>query len=797
MKIGLSTKRKLGFVKGTIPKPVVLPVTTENSVARATNATNIEMWDTCNNLVISWIMSSVLIQQEESQKDVFNYGLPEKVGYPVWHHKYKNQGRTNQSRSVQNQSRSTPKRTAANVTSGSNSSTFTSEQFENLMRNVLKDMKPGSSSGDCINDELEFVADHMTPYCRDMINAKILEILLKITLPNGDSSKITQIRQVRLQNGIVLKDVLCDLRTRKVHGMGKKIRGLYHLLNVPIDQVDAKLRMEVGNSTSLSSCFAGVYNKTMYPNLYSLWHHSKSCSSVVFDLIHMDTCEPYKVPTNGKFKYFLTIVDDFSRATWTYLMVYKSDALEIIKVFLKFVKLQFNTKFSFFFQPLHDSMPVYPFVYDCFESANTPNGPTAQVETVIPNTTEESVSVVPNTPKVSSFNVPTSSTTTNTEALVRKSSRYSRPPNPKGFKEAVKDPGWCDAMNAELRPLEENITWELVDLPPNKKEISSHWIYKTKLKYDGSVKRKKDRLVVQGNRSIKRVDYDETFAPVAKMITVRSLQAVAAMQGWNITQMDVSNAFLHGDLFKDVYMYLPMGYVGKRENVQDSKLSTSKVCKLKKSLYGLKQAPRQWFAKLSNALLSFGYKQSKANYSLFTTTNPEGFTAVLVYVDDLIITSNDSTQIDLLKRQFRSQFHMKDLGALHYFLGLKVTKADSGLFVFQKKYTLEMLQDAGVLNSRPYKLPMDHNLKLQADVGTPLQDPEVYRKFIGRLIYLTITRPDICYTVQLLSQFMQNLTLVHMQAVKHLMRYLLNSLGQGILLAHHFKVQLAAYCDSD
>nr|GEY11447.1 zinc finger, CCHC-type [Tanacetum cinerariifolium] len=198
-----------------------------------------------------------VIQQEESQKDVFNTGLPaiettallsktggkekctiygfkwhppvknwEKVGYPVWHHKFKNQVK-------QNQSKQNPKRTTASVKSGSNSFTFTSEQFENLMRNVLKDMKPGETSGDCTDDELKFI--------EDMINAKILEILPKITLPNGDSSNITHIGQVRLKNGILLKDVLCDLRIRKVQGLCRKIGGLYHLLNVPIDQVDAKL----------------------------------------------------------------------------------------------------------------------------------------------------------------------------------------------------------------------------------------------------------------------------------------------------------------------------------------------------------------------------------------------------------------------------------------------------------------------------------------------------------------------------------------------------------------------------
>ncbi|GKE86337.1 hypothetical protein Tco_1560079 [Tanacetum coccineum] len=164
--------------------------------------------------------------------------------------------------------------TDASVTSGSNSFTFTYEQFENLMRNVIKDMKHDVITGDCTDDELKFVAgmiclnaatidtrasDHMTPFCRDMINAKILESLPKITLPNGDSSEITQIGQVKLKNGILLKD----------------IGGLYHLLNVLVDQADVKLRIEVESSVNsgLFSCSASVYNKAVYPNMYNLWHH--------------------------------------------------------------------------------------------------------------------------------------------------------------------------------------------------------------------------------------------------------------------------------------------------------------------------------------------------------------------------------------------------------------------------------------------------------------------------------------------------------------------------------------------
>ena len=182
---------------------------------------------------------------------------------------------------------------------------------------------------------------------------------------------------------------------------------------------------------------------------------------------------------------------------------------------------------------------------------------------------------------------------------------------------------------------------------------------------------------------------------------------------------------------------------------------------------------------------------------MFVKKDGESFTAILVYVDDLLITGNDESQICKLKSQLSSSFHMKDLGELSYFLGLEICKSAQGIFISQQKYTRELLQEGGVLNHKPYKLPMDPNLKLQADVGTPMTDPEVYRRFIGKLIYLTVTRPDICYTVQLLSQFMQAPTSVHMQAVKHLLRYLLNSPSQGILLASDSAVQLKAYCDSD
>ena len=151
------------------------------------------------------------------------------------------------------------------------------------------------------------------------------------------------------------------------------------------------------------------------------------------------------------------------------------------------------------------------------------------------------------------------------------------------------------------------------------------------------------------------MDYHETFAPAAKMTTVRALLAIAAAKGWTLSQMDVSNAFLHGDLYEEVYMHLPQGYTGygsriSADTVPVSVRGSGKVCKLLKLLYGLKQAPRQWFAKLSSALISFGYEQSRADYSLFTKQTTNSFTAVLVYVDDMMITGDDQQEMLKLKQ---------------------------------------------------------------------------------------------------------------------------------------------------
>lgn len=225
-------------------------------------------------------------------------------------------------------------------------------------------------------------------------------------------------------------------------------------------------------------------------------------------------------------------------------------------------------------------------------------------------------------------------------------------------------------MNAELQALETNDTWEVTDLPPGRRTISCKWIFKTKYNSDGTVERHNARLVVLGCRQKAGLDYEETFAPVATMILVRALLVVAAMKGWHTCQMDVSNSFLHVDLFEEVYMRFPPGYTAPRCEITPASATASsvrgsgKVCRLLKSLYGLKQAPRQWFVKLSTALISFGFVQSKAYYSLFTKQVQDKFTTILIYVDDMMIACNNQAEILQLKQQLSSRFHMKDLGDL-------------------------------------------------------------------------------------------------------------------------------------
>lgn len=234
---------------------------------------------------------------------------------------------------------------------------------------------------------------------------------------------------------------------------------------------------------------------------------------------------------------------------------------------------------------------------------------------------------------------------------------------PKSYKEASKHERWRKAMRDEIDALEKNKTLEITDLPPGKKAIGCQGVFKTKLKHDGSFERDKARLVVLENHQKEGEDFTDTSALVAKLVTVHTFLAVAVARKWEVHQLDVNNAFLHGDLNEEVYMRLPPGF---------SSSVPGKVCRLRKSLYGLRQSPRNWFAKLTSSLRKYGFQQSHADYTPFTYKIGDDVLSVLVYVDDILVAGNNSTLCSSFKRYLDDCFRLKDLGPLKYFFRYRV-----------------------------------------------------------------------------------------------------------------------------
>lgn len=368
---------------------------------------------------------------------------------------------------------------------------------------------------------------------------------------------------------------------------------------------------------------------------------------------------------------------------------------------------------------------------------------------------------------------------------------------PQHYKEAVLITEWCEAMNVELAALEANNTWDVVPLPPNKKPVGCKWLYKVKYLPNGQVDRFKARLVAKGFTQTVNMDYFETFAPVAKMTTFRLILAIAAMKDWCITQLDVTNAFLHGMLDEEVYMSVPPGF-SIPSHVLDKYPGQKLVCRLLKSLYGLKQAPRQWFIALSSALLSFGFVQTNGDSSLFVFARGDDLILLLIYVDDMIMTGNNAILMSQVTEFLSTHFKIKDLGPLSFFLGIQVTKTTDGFFMNQQKYVMDILKDFVYLKPQSAVVPMEQHHELLKDTDSPLlQDVTSYRRLVGKLIYLTISRPDLAYSVHVLAQFMNNPHVTHWHAALKLIRYLSHTTEQGLFYAKHANPVLTAYCDAD
>jgi hypothetical protein len=353
-------------------------------------------------------------------------------------------------------------------------------------------------------------------------------------------------------------------------------------------------------------------------------------------------------------------------------------------------------------------------------------------------------------------------------------------------------------MKNEFNSLMKNQTWELVPRPSDTNIVGNRWVYKVKRNSDGSIERFKARLVAKGYSQAEGIDYGEVFSPVARFPTIRTLLAFANAHDLEVHHMDVSTAFLNGDLDCDIYMEQPEGFVDATK--------PDYVCKLKKGLYGLKQSARCWNATLDDFLKSRGFVPNEADECVYTKTVKQAdgkisFLILAVYVDDIIPISNDTRLLSSEKRAICDRFDMVDNGEISHCLGLiiKRDRANKIITISQSNYIEEILTKFGMEGSRPVATPLEPGVQYckMADGDTTF-NVKTYQQAIGSLTYAAIcTRPDISAAVGVLSQFMSNPTSVHWTGVKRVLRYLRGTTNYGLVYDGTSNSELVGFSDAD
>nr|AAN34944.1 Putative retroelement [Oryza sativa Japonica Group] len=362
-------------------------------------------------------------------------------------------------------------------------------------------------------------------------------------------------------------------------------------------------------------------------------------------------------------------------------------------------------------------------------------------------------------------------------------------PVPSNYRSALADPNWHAAMADEYKALVDNNTWHLVPQPPGANVVTGKWIFRHKFHSDGTLARHKARCVVRGYSQQHGIDYNETFSPVVKPATIHVVLSIAASRSWPIHQLDVKNAFLHGNLEETVYCQQPFGFVDPSE--------PTAVCLLQKSLYGLKQAPRAWYQRFATYIRQLGFTSSASDTSLFIYKDGDNVAYLLLYVDDILLTASSTSLLQHITARLHSEFAMTDLGDLHFFLGISVTRSADGLFLSQWQYAVDLLRRAGMSECHPTATPVDARCKLSATDGAPVSDPMEYRSLAGALQYLTLTRPEIAYAIQQVCLFMHDPREPHLALVKRILRYIKGTLHICLHIGTAPVDSLTAYSDAD
>lgn len=359
-------------------------------------------------------------------------------------------------------------------------------------------------------------------------------------------------------------------------------------------------------------------------------------------------------------------------------------------------------------------------------------------------------------------------------------------------------PYWLEAIQSELDSLNENKTWIIVDKPKDRRIVKCMWIFRRKLNSDGSVERYKARLVAKGYSQIEGVDYNETYSPVARLTSVRTLIALANSLEIEIHQMDVNTAFLYATLNEEIYMNVPKGI----DNVPKNK-----VCKLVKSLYGLKQAPIEWYKNLHSTLTKMNFVASSVDSCIYKLEDNDHKAYIAVYVDDILICSTSNSLLDKIKSLLKLKYKMKDMGLLKLYLGVEINQDSDKITMSQEGYINRVLDKFKMINSNPSKTPelvgqtlsKEDSPKTIQDINEMKTKP--YRQAVGCLMYIMIaTRPDISHAVITVSKFLENPGIKHWTAVKRILRYLKGTTKLRLVYRRklkHTSFKIEAFTDSD
>ena len=294
--------------------------------------------------------------------------------------------------------------------------------------------------------------------------------------------------------------------------------------------------------------------------------------------------------------------------------------------------------------------------------------------------------------------------------------------------------------------------------PPNCRPIGLKWIFKLKKNPQGEVIKRKARLVVKGYSQRKGIDYEEVFSPVVRFETIRLLIALATQKEWEIHHLDVKSAFLNWEIKEVIHVKQPEGFLVKGKE--------GHVLRLKKALYGLKQAPRAWYFKLHSCLISFGFIKSNHEQSLYLKQSDTNTIVVGVYVDDLIVTGSSSAGIENFKAEMTWEFDMSDLGFLRSYLGIEVKQGKKYIFLSQRSYAQKLLEHANLGECNAVATPLEARVKFTNEDGGSRVNSTKYRSLIRSLRYLTHTRPDLLFSVGILSRYMENPSQEHYIGVK-------------------------------